>query len=235
MKSEYEDRWKGKIGVTQQVIDALYPDSRGATQVGGSDPVRGLGNIFGNSILSDTSKIKEWAGFVAEIRNAFPQAMQENDQQQVKAIAALSKKFNIPDAGIRLLVEGVVQSRGAYQRGPIQTGSIEAALDAARKMSESGKGKNEIIAEIYKILKGKSFDELTTAKMASIRKNLAAALKIPVTELNAWLAERGVDIKSDEPFGVDRRGRLAERFSYKSIALSYDYRDLNEEALPPDW
>jgi hypothetical protein len=234
-KSEYEDRWKGKIGVTQQVIDALYPDSKGATQIGGSDPVRGLGSIFGNSILSDTSKIKEWAGFVAEIRNAFPQAMQENNQQQVKAIAALSKKFNIPDAGIRLLIEGVVQSRGAYQRGPIQTGSIEAALDAARKMSESGKGKNEIIAEIYKILKGKSFDELTTAKMASIRKNLAAALKIPVTELNAWLAERGVDIKSDEPFGVDRRGRLAERFSYKSIALSYDYRDLNEEALPPDW
>jgi hypothetical protein len=235
VKSEYEERWKGKLGVTQQVIDALYPGGGGITRVNGSDPFRGLGNIFGNSMLSDPSKIKEWAGFVAEIRNALPQAMQENDQQQVKAIAALSKKFNIPDAGIRLLVEGVVQSRGAYQRGPIQTGSIEAALDAARKMSESGKGKNEIIAEIYKILKGKSFDELTTATMASIRKNLAAALKIPVTELNAWLAERGVEIKSDEPFGVDRRGRLAERFSYKSIALSYDFRDLNEEALPPDW
>jgi hypothetical protein len=235
VKSEYEERWKGKLGVTQQVIDALYPGGGGIKRVNGTDPFRGLDNIFGNSILSDSSKIKEWAGFVAEIRNAFPQAMQENNQQQVKAIAALSKKFNIPDAGIRLLVEGVVQSRGAYQRGPIQTGSIEAALDAARKMSESGKGKNEIIAEIYKILKGKSFDELTTATMASIRKNLAAALKIPVTELNAWLADKGINIKSDEPFGADRRGRLAERFSYKSIALSYDFRDLDEEALPPDW
>lgn len=249
MKSEYEDRWKGKIGVTQEVIDALYPDSRGATQVGSSDPVRGLGNLFGNSILSDTSKIKEWAGFVAEIRNAFPQAMQENNQQQVKAIAALSKKFNIPTAGIRLLIEGVVQSRGAYAPRGSKPGAntTQVALSTAKELLESGKGKNEVLAAMYEILKGKSPGELTTARMGTIRRDVARALGIKPYELEdgtrvleggqlvAWLADRGIDIKSDEPFGVDRRGRLAERFSYKSIALSYDFRDLNEEALPPDW
>ena len=249
LKSEYEERWKGKSGVTQQVIDALYPGGGGITQVNGSDPFRGLDNIFGNSILSDTSKIKEWAGFVAEIRNAFPQAMQENNQQQVKAIAALSKKFNIPDAGIRLLIEGIVQSRGAYAPRGSKPGAntTQVALSTAKELLESGKGKNEVLAAMYEILKGKSPGELTTARMGTIRRDVARALGIKPYELEdgtrvleggqlvAWLAERGVDIKSDEPFGVDRRGRLAERFSYKSIALSYDYRDLNEEALPPDW
>jgi hypothetical protein len=140
VKSEYEERWKGKLGVTQQVIDALYPGGGGITRVNGSDPFRGLGNIFGNSMLSDPSKIKEWAGFVAEIRNAFPQAMQENDQQQVKAIAALSKKFNIPDAGIRLLIEGIVQSRGAYApRGSKPSANAtQVALSTAKELLASG-------------------------------------------------------------------------------------------------
>ena len=200
-------------------------------------------------MLSDPSKIKEWAGFVAEIRNAFPQAMQENNQQQVKAIAALSKKFNIPDAGIRLLIEGIVKSRGAYAQRGAKPGAntTQMALSTAKELLESGKGKNEVLAAMYEILKGKSPGELTTARMGTIRRDVARALGIKPYELEdgtrvleggqlvAWLADRGIDIKSDEPFGVDRRGRLAERFSYKSIALSYDFRDLNEEALPPDW
>lgn len=237
LKSEYEERWKGKSGVTQQVIDALYPGGGGITQANGSDPFRGLDNIFGNSILSDTSKIKEWAGFVAEIRNAFPQAMQENDQQQVKAIAALSKKFNIPDAGIRLLVEGVVKSRGAYVPRGSKPGAnaTQVALSTAIELLASGKGKNEVLGEMYQILKGKSPGELTGARMGTIRRDVARALGIQPGELVAWLADKGINIKSDEMFGIDRRGRLAERFSYKSIALSYDFRDLNEEALPPDW
>ena len=237
LKSEYEERWKGKSGVTQQVIDALYPGGGGITRVNGSDPFRGLGNIFGNSMLSDPSKIKEWAGFVAEIRNAFPQAMQENNQQQVKAIAALSKKFDIPDAGIRLLIEGMVQSRGAYAQRGSKPGAnaTQVALSTAKELLASGKGKNEVLGEMYQILKGKSPGELTGARMGTIRRDVARALGIQPGELVAWLADKGINIKSDEMFGIDRRGRLAERFSYKSIALSYDFRDLNEEALPPDW
>ena len=175
--------------------------------------------------------------------------MQENNQQQVKAIAALSKKFNIPDAGIRLLIEGIVQSRGAYAPRGSKPGAntTQVALSTAKELLESGKGKNEVLAAMYEILKGKSPGELTTARMGTIRRDVARALGIKPYELEdgtrvleggqlvAWLADRGIDIKSDEPFGVDRRGRLAERFSYKSIALSYDFRDLNEEALPPDW
>lgn len=236
IKSEYEERWKGKSGVTQQVIDALYP-SDGGDAGDGSDPFRGLGNIFGNSILSDTRKIKEWAGFVAQIRNAFPRAMEENNQQQVDAIAALAAEFNIPSAGIRLLIEGIIKSRGAYAPRGFKPGAniAQVALGTAKELLASGKRKNEVLAAMYEILKGKSPGELTSARMGTIRRDVARALGIQPGELVAWLADRGIDIKSDELFNTDRRGRLAERFSYKSIALSYDFCDLNEEALPPDW
>jgi len=88
---------------------------------------------------------------------------------------------------------------------------------------------------MYTILKGKSPGELTTTRMGTIRRDVAKALGIQPSELVAWLAEKGINIKSDESFGVDKRGRLVERFSYKSIDSSYDFRDLDEEALPPDW
>jgi hypothetical protein len=233
-KEEFEQRWKGKLGVTQQVIDALYPDNRGSARTG-TDPFRGLAGIFGQSSFSDSRQSAEWADAASKIREEFIRAMGANNQQQVKAIADVSRKFNIPDAGVRLLIEGVVSSRGAYQRGPTSENAIGSAISTALKMFESGKSKNEILGEMYTILKGKSPGELTTTRMGTIRRDVAKALGIQPSELVAWLAEKGINIKSDESFGVDKRGRLVERFSYKSIDSSYDFRDLDEEALPPDW
>lgn len=128
-----------------------------------------------------------------------------------------------------------MSSRGAYQKVPTSENAIGGAISAALKMLEAGKGKNEILGEMYKILKGKSPGELTTTRMGTIRRDVARALGIQPSELVAWLADKGINIKSDEQFGAAKRGRMVERFSYKNDTMFFDPYSPDEEALPPDW
>ncbi len=234
LKDEFDQRWKGRAGATQQVIDALYPKG-GGDATAGSDPFRGLENIFGKSPLADPRQSAKWADIVSGVRTEFMRAMEANNQQQRDAIADVARKLNIPEAGIRLLIEGVVSSRGAYQKVPTSENAISGAISAALRMLEAGKGKNEILGEMYKILKGKSPGELTTTRMGTIRRDVARALGIQPSELVAWLADKGINIKSDEQFGAAKRGRMVERFSYKNDTMFFDPHSPDEEALPPDW